>query len=856
MDISIVSTAVLNAIEEPCPATDPNLRGYYFPNENQQNTLFSVDGRLNQSFRDGSFVQPGDATGTLASAAVFQLVVEGAATTRPGFGGAENPDIPIAIADLAVSGTTNLGSFRGGATVESGGVFSYDINALKGLIFSGMDTAATRMAVTLPAEEAVIRSAIDTVVNRALTVVWALHGPVGYREGLRPGLGWIAVDAENDQPSRPVNVPAADWATRDLVVGVTHNDSTVNCRTRYAIAGADDTTPLIDIFNNIPETNVPPEIPDDAMVVVFLHGHSSSIEEGYTFYEHLINSEASCLARPLVMIAFDYPSNGYAQYLDHDVISPLDTTTRFVPDRPLDRRFGILEYYEAFTVSFVEELDRMMVAYGGTGILNRIAALIGGSMGGNLALRLSEKLVTNPTWLTGLVSWSPASSYVSFGRKDYFIPSPGEHIDIIGKEAIERTRIRCTEAENDEARQSFVALQLAGERIINDGTPGFEAVTRLISVLAQPLLAALVGGFAPFIPFVGGLVAPLAAGLTGSIVFGSSIFEGVANTIAIKQSDTWLSELKPECRDGWEAAVASRAALAHLLELYSANRRRMHWRVAYEQLLFSHQDEIAASRGVPCYEASTIPTLLIGGENDVVDDQTGFNIYKGVQFLAPRMINNPGKAIYAADTGHSMHVERPKFLAAEIHEFICGQYADTVTAVRRERGSITELYFGPMFKTVSIADALEDIKYNRVRYYVASADGTKNSIYIKRYLTTAADDTTDNNLRSLPESTLPSPPPEGSLGMGGLGDSFQVTHIRIRGSRRTPWESWVSYVCNDELEIQIPIQMAEFDIEQGSRRYYIHTTDGDNELRLVEYLTTYPNDDTEDNLSSLPEIEI
>ncbi|WP_299215694.1 DUF3892 domain-containing protein [uncultured Aquimarina sp.] len=853
MDISILSATVLNAIEEPCPST--NLRGYYFPNEDQQNRLFSVDGRLNQSFRDGSFVQPGDAVGTLASAAVFQLVVEEEATVRPGFGGADNPDIPMAIADLAVSGVTNLSSFRGSATVESGGVFSYSIPATKELIFAEMETAATRMVVTLPTEETVIRSAIDTVVNRALTVIWALHGPVAYREGLRPELGWIAVDAENDQPSRPVNVPAANWATRDLVVGVTHNGIPISCRTRYAIAGADDTAPLINILDNLPATDVPPEIPDDAMVVLFMHGHSSNIEEGYTFYEHLVNSEASCLSKPLVMIAFDYPSNGYSQYFDHDVISPLEATTNYSPDHPSERRFGILEYYEAFTVSFLEELDRMMVAYGRPGILNRIAAVMGGSMGGNLALRLSEKLVTNPEWLTGVVSWSPASSYASFGPKDYFIPSPGEDFEPIGKEAIERPRTRCTKEENDDSRQNFIALQLVGERLINDGTPGFEAVTRLISVLAQPLLSVLVGGIVPFIPIVGGLAAPLAAGLTGSIVFGSSVFEGTANIIVIKQSDTWLSELKPECRAGWDAATVTQMALAYLLETYSANRRRMHWRVAYEQLLFSHQEEIAASRGVPCYEASTIPALLIGGENDVVDDFTGFNIYKGVQFLAPRMINNPGKAVYAADTGHSMHVERPNFLAAEIHKFICKQYAHTVTAVRREGGRITELYFGPMFKTVSAADALEDIKYNRVRYYVAGADGARTSIYVKRYLTTLPDETTDNNLRSLPESTLPAPPPGESVGTAGLGNSFQVTHIRIRGSRRTPWESWVSHLCNDALGIQMPIQRAEFDIEHGHRRYYIRTAEGETDLQLVEYMTTYPNYDTEDNLSSLPEIE-
>src|SRR5690606_23209542 len=107
-----------------------------------------------------------------------------------------------------------------------------------------------------------------------------------------------------------------------------------------------------------------------------------------------------------------------------------------------------------------------------------------------------------------------------------------------------------------------------------------------------------------------------------------------------------------------------------LQEVYSPIRRRTHWRIAYEQLLFSHLDQVAASRGFKCYEISTVRTLLIAGANDTTDRLTGFDIFGGVKRMAPLMRRNSGKTIYVDNTGHSIHSERPKWLAREIIEFI------------------------------------------------------------------------------------------------------------------------------------------------------------------------------------------
>jgi hypothetical protein len=114
-----------------------------------------------------------------------------------------------------------------------------------------------------------------------------------------------------------------------------------------------------------------------------------------------------------------------------------------------------------------------------------------------------------------------------------------------------------------------------------------------------------------------------------------SPFSG-ANTIAVKQSDEWL---RAECRASYDQASANLLFLLSLQEVYSPIRRRTHWRIAYEQLLFSHLDQVAASRGFKCYEISTVRTLLIAGANDTTDRLTGFDIFGGVKRMAPLMLS-------------------------------------------------------------------------------------------------------------------------------------------------------------------------------------------------------------------------
>lgn len=842
-------TVHTSPIAEGCPRV--NDEGYHSPNANQHATLFARDGlgRLNRSLRDDSIVVWGDAAATLAAAAVFQLVFEEHATVPFGFGGADNPDLAIAIADLAVAGEAGYASLQSAVVGEIDGTPLPEIPILEALVAGQLDAQAARLGVTLtvPSGAPQARAAVQHVVARASSVAWALNGPAAHRAEARGALGWIASAAERDQPRRPVNIPQSRWPVADTIATLPVAAGTLDCRVRYVVCGGTDADEAVDLATHLPRPGRPPRIDDDADVFIFLHGHSSRAEEGDGFYLSLRNqAERAFHPRPVVMIGMDFPSNGYSQYVDHDAVMPLATTTRYVPDHPRERRFGILEFYERFVCAFVEALDRDMRAEGRRGITDRIVAVIGGSMGGNLALRLSEHLVSTPWWMQNAVSWSPASAYESFGNKDYLIPSPGEEVDPIGKEALERTFERCQQVEGDDSRANFLALQLNGERLINDGTPGFEAATRVLTALFQPLIS----GLAPLLPGIGPLVGPLLSGVTGPVVFGSAVLEGFASFTTIRQSDTWM---RAECRVGYDSNAAVANATLELQERYSAMRRRTHWRVAYEQLLFSHQDVVAASGGVPCHRRATTPLLLIAGGDDTVDRMTGFDIVGGVRTMAPHMTQNDGRVVVIERTGHSIHAERPEWLAREIFDFIGSRRRREVVAVSRaETGRITRLHFAAIRPWVAASVAIGQSLGGPATYHYRTAEGERQYIHARRFLATAPDDTAGNNLRALPATRLPVLGHWESLRQQGPAEGFQVTHIRLRSSGPEPWSTWVSHLCNDEMGWQIANGAAEQRVVEGTAGYFIVHEGRRFDLRIVEYLFSAPDETTANNLSSLP----
>ena len=124
-----------------------------------------------------------------------------------------------ALADLAVTGRKAYDRFRQLALTEAD------------LLVLATPRLEARAAPD-PLIDADVDDAVHDVLERCHQVAWALRGPVDHRRAQRAGLGWIAVDGEDDPPHRPVNVPSALFPQYDMTVQV----GTTPVVTRYFVA--------------------------------------------------------------------------------------------------------------------------------------------------------------------------------------------------------------------------------------------------------------------------------------------------------------------------------------------------------------------------------------------------------------------------------------------------------------------------------------------------------------------------------------------------------------------------------------------------------------------------------------------
>jgi pimeloyl-ACP methyl ester carboxylesterase len=124
-------------------------------------------------------------------------------------------------------------------------------------------------------------------------------------------------------------------------------------------------------------------------------------------------------------------------------------------------------------------------------------------------------------------------------------------------------------------------------------------------------------------------------------------------------------------RDGWEPCKKLHIKGSRIArrEIYNPNFRQWHWRVAGEQLVYSHVDRVDHDdSGTPWrYELNKAKHLLVASKNDHF---AGSNIFDATRTLASKMVNTPGRCLLLRDTGHSVHFERPAFFAGQIVGFL------------------------------------------------------------------------------------------------------------------------------------------------------------------------------------------
>jgi pimeloyl-ACP methyl ester carboxylesterase len=466
-----------------------------------------------------------------------------------------------ALADLTVTGGEAYEQFQSAPPLESD--------------MLGDVGQRLRAILEAPPDQARLAESVAAILDRAYTVAWALRDPNPItRTQTRATLGWIAVSGEDDSPHRPVNTASAKYLFPQFDTSVTCEGVTID-PVRYTIALPEPDYPVV--LPSPPIRQLPvdaaPVLPDDHEVILFLHGHDSNIEECADLAGPL--QAAGLPAKKYAILAFDQPTSGYTQMVDHFTVAPTLPQWDGSPGSN-PPTYPLLDFLVEFVISFVDQVDSVVP------IKSRIAAVIGGSLGANLALRLAER--DDQPWVTRVVAWSSASVWSTFNH--------------------------------DLAKA--IPLQDAQEFMLEPETE----VSRDVFFYRQFVMAA--GGDPP-------------------------------------QPQMWYSPQWP-CtpqyieNDRWERR-----------EIYNQFFRRWHWRTGLEQLLFSHLNTDTPT-GAPRWASNRTNTLLLAGS---VDQYNWADIYSATQTLSTDMINTtPGDALFLQDVGHSIHNERPAFLAQEIASFI------------------------------------------------------------------------------------------------------------------------------------------------------------------------------------------
>ena len=125
------------------------------------------------------------------------------------------------------------------------------------------------------------------------------------------------------------------------------------------------------------------------------------------------------------------------------------------------------------------------------------------------------------------------------------------------------------------------------------------------------------------------------------------------------QSETWTSDNYP-CK---ESSVAG--ARLDRQETYDNLFLAWHWRLATEQLVFSHWD--LDSKHQYLFKDNLKPTLLACG---LLDNVPFNDICAATQKAAALMSTTPGRALFLAQTGHSLDNERRTYWAQQIVSFL------------------------------------------------------------------------------------------------------------------------------------------------------------------------------------------
>jgi pimeloyl-ACP methyl ester carboxylesterase len=477
----------------------------------------------------------------------------------------------------------------------------------------------------MPAAEATaanrrIMSDFDAARNAVRSPQAGVPGIDGtYGTSLRHTLQWVAVSGEDDPPDYPVNVDIAQYPQYHLPITVPTPQgvsSSIDVSIRYILASSQTTSAGLD----------QPHIPPGDEVVLYIHGEGSRAEEAGDFIPALF-SVAATAGRSFTVIAFDQPSCGYSTMVPHLSVAPAPNTSGVsgVVDTSSFSGSPILDFVESAIVVFVEKL---LVPFG-----NRIAAIVGGSLGGHMALRLCA---SQKTWVGNVIAWSPASVM----DHDFFLG-----FNIAGKPL------------GPTFDQRLLADPVLATRWSEGPNPPWPASRESSDTRSDffstvwdkatfdPTYYDLAGAAAAL------LVADVFSGLLGSLGAGA-----IADVLA--QLPTVPAQPKLWYRESWPSKLTYiEESRRDRREVYNADFRQWHWRICAEMIGFKFDALLPGMNK---------PLLLMVGEED---NYAQVHFLSNVTAFAAKLTAPAQGALTIQNTGHSIHNERPYFLAHQVVKF-------------------------------------------------------------------------------------------------------------------------------------------------------------------------------------------
>jgi pimeloyl-ACP methyl ester carboxylesterase len=634
-------TAAVNpaTAEHPCDVVNPQSPGGLLPaGYNWPPPQFlanpagpeASDGRLNQIL--GSYAQTLDAHQILVGAVKAFLripsIAQGSAgaVSVPG-----DPSLAQPLAQLAVTGRRAFDSFRS---------WHLPVGTASGPQDGDLIQLVRQTNPTIQVNQAALQSAVSFVLDAAYSALWAIRANDPVWRAKRSQMGWIATSGEDDLPHRPVNIPTAHYPQYDVNFAIPGVAAPVSVSTRYMVASASDSLLLppgihAAVPAAAPRTIPPisnPSIPPQNKIIIYIHGGGSRLEEAVPLAEQLILAGVN-KGVSYTVISFDMPNSGLSSRFDHTLVAnsgpggalgsyhpPQGDPTKSIPNPPLTYGYPIMDTEEQFVLNFLDAIDQQI-----GNVKGRIAAVMGGSLGGNISLRLARRANQYP-YLRNIVAWSVTSM------------QPAQSDNIIGH--IGGLIGDYTALEQNSTRHSFF------DKLYNQP-------------LISPALAAAIGGGTG--AAAGGLVTgvtAIAGGLAGAAIGASAALP--------PQPQLWYSDAWPCKRSLIQQTKFDR------YEYYTPEYRRWTIRLNYEFTIYSFQDgDLYAPnkfQGPPRYLTVNSRLFLASGSQD--EHGPLYTLYDSTNQVAREMANTPGTTLFLNNTGHSIHDERPVFFAQQIVDFL------------------------------------------------------------------------------------------------------------------------------------------------------------------------------------------